>query len=66
MENTATAKLAYSMEETMQALGFSRATLYEEINANRLRTYKVRKRRYCTHQALLDYQREREAEVATG
>jgi hypothetical protein len=58
-------KLAYSMKEARQALGFgSQATLYEQINSGRLRTYKVGGRRYCTHDALIEFQHDREVESA--
>ena len=57
------ARIAYSMSDVMRELGFSRAILYREINGNRLKTYRVGKRRFCSRQALLDLQSAREAEA---
>lgn len=57
-----TEKLAFSVEEAMTALDLSRQKFYDEINAGRIRTYRVGKRRLVCRQALLDYIREREEE----
>ncbi|MCP3869432.1 MAG: helix-turn-helix domain-containing protein [Gammaproteobacteria bacterium] len=53
-------RLAYTMNETMRQLRISRATLYELIQSQKLRTYKIGRRRYCTRDALLDMQQDLE------
>lgn len=55
-------KLAFSIEEAMAGLDLSRQKLYNEINAGRLRTYRVGKRRLVSRQAILDYIAARERE----
>ena len=62
MTNSAT-QVAYTMNESMVALRTSRATLYELIQKQKLRTYKIGRRRYCTHDALVECQRALEAET---
>ncbi len=57
-------QVAYTMNESMAALRTSRATLYELIQAQKLRTYKIGRRRYCTHDALVECQHALEAETA--
>jgi len=58
-----TTHLAYTMNESMAELRTSRATLYELIQKQKLRTYKIGRRRYCTHEALVECQRALEAET---
>ena len=53
-------KMSYCVRDMMEALCISRAPLYKLINEGKLRTYVVGNRRYCTHQALLDFQHEME------
>lgn len=55
-----TPRLAYTMNEAMGALRTSRATIYKLINSGTLRTYRVGKRRYCTHDALVECQQNLE------
>ncbi len=62
MTNTAT-QVAYTMNESMDALRTSRATLYDLIQKQKLRTYKIGRRRYCTHDALVECQHALEAET---
>ena len=57
--------IAYSMEGSMEALQISRSTLYKLINSGGLRTYKIGKRRYCTHDALVECQRALEEQTTT-
>ena len=55
--------LAYTMEGTMRELHISRAKLYELIQKQKLRTYKTGRRRYCTHDAIIECQRLLEGET---
>ena len=55
--------LTYSIEQTMEALNLSRATIYAEINEGRLRTYKVGRRRMVSHDALANWIKARESEM---
>jgi excisionase family DNA binding protein len=55
-------RLSYSITQAMEALGLSRQTLYNEINAGRLRTYSVGSRRFISHEAITTWIRNREAE----
>ncbi|MES9874845.1 MAG: helix-turn-helix domain-containing protein [Candidatus Sedimenticola sp. 6PFRAG7] len=52
------------MSDTMAALNISRATLYDLIERNKLRTYKIGRRRYCTHQAIVECQKTLESDCA--
>lgn len=45
-EATPAPELVWSIEETIRAARTSRATLYSEINAGRLKTVKLGRRRY--------------------
>ena len=63
MQRKSPTRLAFSMEETMDALDLSRPTLYGEINKGRLRTYCVGRRRFCTPDAVRDYQHLCESET---
>ena len=45
-------QVSYTVTDMMSALHVSRATLYELINEQKLRTYQIGRRRYCTHDAL--------------
>ena len=56
--------LAHSISAATKRLGFgSRQTTYHEINAGRLRSYTVGRRRFISEDALLAYIRAREAET---
>ena len=60
---------AYSIPEAMEALRISRATIYQLINDQRLRTYQIGRRRFCSRDALIECQRELEragASVSLG
>ena len=57
MNQAKSPKLAFSMVDAMESLSVSRPTLYKLINTNRLRTYRIGKRRYCTQDALVECQR---------
>lgn len=49
-------KHAYSVEDARQELGgISRGKLYSEINAGRLRTFRLGRRRVISAQAIADY-----------
>jgi len=52
----------YTIPEAIERLRVSRNTLYDEIAAGRLRTYRIGRRRYVSAEALQDYIRGREAE----
>ncbi|MCG7982535.1 MAG: helix-turn-helix domain-containing protein [Candidatus Thiodiazotropha lotti] len=56
-------QIAYSMNEAMEALRISRATIYVLIQSGQLRTYKIGSRRFCTKEALIELQSS--LEVAT-
>ncbi len=55
-------RISHTISQVMDELNLSRATVYVEINNNRLRTYKIGRRRMVSHDALLEYIRAREAE----
>jgi excisionase family DNA binding protein len=55
------ATIAYSIPEAMTALRISRATIYELINDGMLRTYRIGRRRFCTHDAIVECQKSLEA-----
>ncbi len=57
--------VAYTMEGVLETLHISRATLYKLINSGELRTYRIGKRRYCTADAVLEFQCAREQATAT-
>ncbi len=57
------AKLTYSINDTIEALGLSRQTVYNEINAGRLRTFRVGKRRMVSDDALQEWVKAREIEA---
>ncbi len=54
--------ISHTIPQVMDELNLSRATVYVEINSNRLRTYKIGRRRMVSHDALLEYIHAREAE----
>jgi len=58
-------QLAHTIDDALDALRVSRATLYREIQAGRVRTYKIGTRRYISDKALREYVADREAEAAT-
>ena len=58
------APIAYSMAGAMDALQISRATLYALIKDGSLRTYRIGRRRYCTHDALVELQHKLEGMAA--
>jgi excisionase family DNA binding protein len=55
-------RITFSIEQTMEALNLSRNTVYLEIAAGRLRTYKVGRRRMVSRDALTQFVRDRESE----
>lgn len=55
---------AYSIDDLTTVLGLSKPTLYAEINAGRLKTYCVGKRRFATRKAVMEWQQAREQESA--
>ena len=55
--------LANDVDTSAELAGISRATLYKEIKAGRLRTFKVGARRLISIDALRDWIRDREAET---
>lgn len=57
-------KLALSMKQTEHALDIGKTQLYEEINAKRLKTYKVGRRRFTTPEWCREWQMERATENA--
>lgn len=58
-------KIGYSIAEICTILGVCRDTVYNEINAGRLKTFKVGpRRRFVSQDALQDYVKQREAETA--
>jgi len=50
-------KIAYSVEEVTRQIPMSRAALYEEIKANRLKTKKLGRRRLILHDDLAEFLR---------
>jgi excisionase family DNA binding protein len=57
-------KLAYQINEAVEASGLGRTTLYAAIAAGELETIKVGTRRLITRDALLDFlERHRDADV---
>ena len=56
--------ISHSIPGAQKRLQFgSRQTIYNEINAGRLRSYKVGRRRFISEEACVDYIRAREAET---
>ena len=56
--------IAHSIERATERLGWkSRQTTYNEINAGRLRSYTVGRRRFISEEACVEYVRAREAEM---
>ncbi len=58
--------LTYSINDAIDALNLSRQSVYNEINANRLKTYRVGRRRFISAEALSEWVRGREAEARIG
>ncbi len=58
--------LAYSMNEAMAELRISRKTIYDLINSRKLKSYKIGRRRYTTHDALIECQRKLVEETAAA
>ena len=56
-------QVSYTVNDMMSVLHVSRATLYTLIQDQKLRTYKIGRRRYCTHEALIEMQRDLEKET---
>ena len=52
-----------TIPDTCEVLNTSRATVYDEINAGRLRSFTIGRRRYVSREAIADYIREREGEA---
>ena len=52
----------HSIEGVRERLQINRNLIYKEINAGRLRSYKVGRRRFITEEACVEYVRAREAE----
>jgi len=59
-----TDELTYSIDEACKALKVSKPTLYEEINAGRLRSYLVGRRRLISAKAAREWIAARERETA--
>ena len=57
--------LALSINEAAQTIGISRATVYKEITAGRLRTFQINSRRLVSVTEIQNYIAAREAETAT-
>lgn len=55
--------LSHTIEETMAELNSSRATVYKEIRDGRLLSFKIGRRRFVSHEALVGYIRAREREA---
>ena len=56
---------ANSIEDIQKRIPICRKTLYEEINSGRLKTFKIRRRRFATDKAIDDYIAMCEAEAVT-
>lgn len=50
-------KAAFNVEEVMDSLGLSRQSVYNEINAGRLRSFKLGRRRLIPADAVPDWVR---------
>ena len=49
-------RLVYPIDEARRALGgISRELIYELINSGKLRTFKIRTRRFVSKQSIIDY-----------
>lgn len=57
-------KQALSIDAATEVMGLSRPTIYREIQAGRLRTFHVGRRRYISADAIREYIAAREAEAA--
>jgi len=47
--------ISYPVAELPAETGVSRSLIYEEIRRGNLETFKVKGRRYATHQAVIDW-----------
>jgi|GEM_PF-571300 len=54
----------YPLSNAFEALQISRGKGYQEINSNRLKTYKVGRRRFTTGEFILEYIEDRKKESA--
>ena len=63
MQTRETPSLALPIAKAMEATGLGRNSIYEEINAGRLRSFRVGRRRLVSEKAILDWIADREAEV---
>lgn len=55
-------KLSYSIEDATELLNISRVMIYREINAGRIKTFNVGRRRFISHRAMEEYIADREKE----
>ena len=55
LSNPPADKILLTIEETIKATNSSRATIYREINAERLKTVKLGRRRYVTPAAIEEW-----------
>lgn len=62
--NSKPEKLLYSIKDAAYALSVSRATIYNEINAGRLKYVQFKQRKFISRQALDEWVRDRELERA--
>lgn len=57
---------AFTIDAATEVMGLSRPTIYREIQAGRLRTFHVGRRRYVSADAIREYIAAREAESQTA
>lgn len=57
-------KLGYSVPEFARMIGVCVDTVYKEINAHKLKSFKIGKRRIISPEAAKEYVKQREAETA--
>ena len=55
-------RLAHPIPNAMEVTGLGRNSIYEEINAGRLLSFRVGRRRFVSEQAILNWIADREAE----
>ncbi len=64
MDSGTATPVTYSIADLPDVLKISRSRIFEEIAAERLRSYPVGRRRCVSHQAVLDWINDRENEKA--
>jgi len=57
-------RISYTLLQVEDILNLSHQAIYNEINAGRLRTFKIGRRRFVSGDALIQFVKDREKEAA--